>query len=302
MPVPALLIGPVWLAALAPAAHAADPIASGDFASGSTGRANPRSLSAIITSPGVIALDRQYTIGGSARFGPQKTRSFQAGASDSVTGPVALGLMWAGEWSSPPIPDDELPGWRIPDADTENPTEQSTIGGALGGAFAQRKVGVGIGVSYHRYKSFYRDASGVVDLSAGVSGKLGDQVVVAAAVRDLLPSTDFTGAPLTIEGGLRWGPSPWFAIEADLWADMVSLDAPALGVGVGGVAWAAKTVPIRLGYTRDGVEDLDVLTAGVGAGSDKGSLEYAFGLPLGGIDENVGALGTWHGLSLVAHF
>lgn len=301
MPVPALLIGLV-AGALAPIAQAADPIASGDFASGSTGRANPRSLSAIITSPGVIALERQYTIGGSARFGPQKNRSFQGGASDSVTGPVALGLMWAGEWSSPPVPDDELPGWRVPDDDAENPTEQTTIGGSLGGAFAQRKVGVGIGVSYHRYQSFYREGAGVVDLSAGLSGKLGDQVIVAASVRDFLPSTDFTKAPLLIEGGIRWGPSPWFALEADVWTDMQTLDTPAVSVGVGGVAWAAKTVPLRLGYTHDGVEDEDVLTAGVGAGSDKGSLEYAFGVPLQPIGGNVGTLGTWHGVSLIAHF
>jgi hypothetical protein len=298
MPGTALLIGLV----LGQTALAADPIASGDFASGSTGRANPRSLSAIATSPGVIALDRQYTIGGSARFGPQKTRAFQAGASDSVTGPIALGLMWAGEWATPPIPDDELPGWRVPDDDTENPTEQTTIAGAIGGAVAQRRLGLGIGVSYHRYKSFYREAQGVVDLSAGLSGKLGDQVIVAAAVRDFLPSADFTKAPLTIEGGLRWGPSPWFGFEADVWSDLETLDAPAVSVGVGGVAWAAKTVPIRLGYTHDGVLDQDRLTAGVGAGSEKGSLEYAFGLPLGGIEDNSGALGTWHGVSLIAHF
>ena len=296
--VPVLLFG----LAFSPFAVAADPIASGDYASGSTGRANPRSLSAIITSPGVIGLERQYTLGGSARFGPQKGRSFQAGASDSVTGPVALGVMWAGEWSSPPVPDEELPGWRVAGQAGENPTEETTIGGAIGGALAQRRVGVGLGVSYHRYKSFYRDPSGLVDLSAGVSGKLGDQVVLAASVRDFLPSADFTKAPLVLEGGIRWGPSPWLGIEADVWSDMQTLDEPALSIGVGGVAWAARTVPIRLGYTRDGIDDLDILTAGIGAGSESGSLEYAVGVPIQAVDPGAGTLGTWHGVSLVVHF
>lgn len=286
----------------ASAALAADPVTSADFATGSTGRANPRSLSAVATSPGVIGLDRQYTIGGSARLGPQQSRTFQAGASDSVTGPIALGVMWAGEWSTPPTPEDELPGWRVEDDETENPTEGTTIAGALGGAVLQRQLGLGIGVSYHRYKSFYREAEGVVDLSAGLSGRLGDQVVVAAAVRDFLPSEAFTRAPLTVEGGLRWGPSPWFAVEADVWSELEGVDTPALAVGVGGVAWVAKSVPLRLGYTHDENRGPDRLSAGVGAGSEKGSLEYAIGVPLAPIDTNSGTLGTWHGLSMVVHF
>ena len=284
------------------AAQAADLVTSADFASGSTGRANPHSLSAVALSPGVIALDRQYTIGGSARFGPQQSRAFQAGASDSVTGPVALGVLWAGEWSTPPTPDDERPGWRVPDEATENPSEASTIAGALAGTAADRRVGFGVGVHYHRYKSFYREPEGVVDLSAGVSGRLGDQVIVAATVRDFLPSQDFVHSPLTVSGGIRWGPSAWFALEADAWTDLESSDTPALALGIGGVAWAAESVPIRLGYTRDPLEGPDRLSAGIGGGSDKGSLEYAFGLPLGPVASNSGSLGTWHGVSMVVHF
>ena len=62
-------------------ASAADPTVATDFAAGSTGRADPRSLSAVITSPGVLALERQYTLGGSARFGPRQGRAYHAGAS-----------------------------------------------------------------------------------------------------------------------------------------------------------------------------------------------------------------------------
>jgi hypothetical protein len=283
-------------------AQAADPTLANDMASGSVSRADPNSLSAIATSPGVLAMERKYTFGGSARFGPYKERSFHGGARDSITGPLALGVLWAGQWSTPPAQSDELPGWRLPDEERDNPVSRMTVGGSLAGAWLNRQLGVGLGVFYHRRESRYTAASGVPDLSFGVSGKLGDTVFVAASVRDMIPHQDFSDAPIEVGGGFRWQPNEWGGAEVDLFSDLETLESPELGVSLGVVGWIAKQVPLRAGFIHDPVADLDAVSAGIGVGNERGSMDYAFRLPFSELPKNTGSLGTWHGLSLVLHF
>ncbi len=305
---------PLILAALAARlARAEDQSLGPEFASGSTGRADPGALSAAFTSPGILPLERGYTLGGGFRMGPNQGKTWQAGAMDSVTGPVTLGVLWSGHWETAPTRDADKRGWTVvdPTAATEddptaggtlNPSATQRVGGSLAVPAADRRIGLGVGVYYLHRTTELTEPEQALDLAVGLGARLGDQVTAALSLRDFIPHAAFDGAPIRVDGGLRWAPDTFAGVEVDVWTDLESMDTPQVGVATGGVVWLAQKVPVRLGYTHDPVEALDAVSAGIGAGTEGGTFDYQFRLPFGGIEENTGILGTWHGVSMLLRF
>ena len=171
------------------------------------------------------------------------------------------------------------------------------VGAGLGGAFVDRRLGVGAMVHWDYLSTKFGGNKGFVNLGTSVSGHLGDQVVLTLSGDNFIPN-DIYFAPLTLSPAVRWEVADVAGIEADLITDFTSLDRVALSFQVGAEFRVAQLVPIRTGFFRDTVNEQDLFTAGIGVGGDKGGLDYGFQMPVGQQED----FKSWHGFSVMLMF
>jgi hypothetical protein len=277
----------------APAA-AADPTFAAELGAAGTGRASPTSLSAIATAPSMLAMRTRYDLGVGGSLGPDKLRRLTAAAVDSTSGPVALGVIFARDWSTPGALVSEYPGWRRPSDDLDNDLIDTGLHLGLGTALLNGHLGVGLGGSYRIRKTSFTGRSDNVNVTASLSGNIADQVYLSVTGENLVPQ-DFVSAPLRIGTGLRWQAIEAVGIEADGEADL-SGASPAYTVGFGVEGVAGGKVPVRAGYRNDGLREQQQVTGGIGVGNGEYFLEYGLQVAL---EEDVQ---LWHALTVRVTF
>lgn len=272
----ALVSAPAW---------AADPTLPAELAAGGASRADPDSLTAVATSPAMIAMSRRYSLDLAGRFGSEREQTWQAAVSDSMTGPVAMGVLFSYNRTIPEVASaGELPGWKLPDEQLESKRMRMSVGGALAGAWLDEVVGLGVNVFYHRTASSYVEADNAVDVGASLSVMLAPDLYLSAVAENVVPHQTFTDAPFRVGGGLRWAPERRSGIGLDLMGDLDAAGGPALIVNTGGSIYVAERLWLAGGFESDGTLARNRATAGIGAGTDKAVLRYTFAAPVGSPD------------------
>lgn len=301
-PTPARL-GPLAVAAvplaallLVAPAQASDLRQADALGQGGTTRADLDGVGMISDAPAVMALRPRYDVQIGGGLGPQGERLIQAAALDSRTGPVALGLGFARKVHTPPTLPEDLPGWQIPGADTDNPRVEMVAGGALAGAWADRSVSLGLGAWYAGEGSRFGGETHWVEASISGAARVGEVLTIGLSGQNLVPG-GFTWLPLTLGGGVRADAEDVFGVGADLAVDLESRDEPALVLATGLDATLAEVLVLRAGYELDEVLGGGAATFGLGATGANGGLDYAMVLGLHG-DRPQGLASSRHVLSL----
>ena len=276
----------LWVAVAPANSRAADPTLPAELGQGGAHRADPQSLTAVATAPAMIAMDRRYSVDVAGRFGSQREQTWQAAISDSMTSPVALGVLFAYNRT---IPDDtspgELPGWKLPSEDLESKRMRMSVGGALAAAWLDEVVAAGINVFYHRTASTFVEANNAIDGGANVAVMLANDVYLSVVAENILPHKGFDDAPFRTGGGLRWAPQKRGGLELDVLTDLDATGGPALILNGGGSAWLAEKIWLAGGYELNRATGIDRASAGFGFGSDRAVLRYTFATPIGGTDD-----------------
>ncbi|MEL6342893.1 MAG: hypothetical protein AAFV53_07150 [Myxococcota bacterium] len=250
-----------------------DPFFADDLGGGGAIRADPIAVGASLTAPAVMALQPNYTLIASGRLGTDRVRRYGAGAIDSQTGPVALGAVFIRETANRDATTEELPGWLLPDDDIQNPQENTIIGGGLATSFAERRFAVGAGMRYHRFSSRFSDPTDTYQAHASIAGRVRENIFLSASAEDLLP-VDQVFAPkaaLAARAASKEGSDLSVETIADF-DDGLSVSE----VRAGGQLMLGIFVPIRAGYRHVLATSQDIVTAGIGVGTDEGIFNYGF--------------------------
>jgi len=105
----------------------------------------------------------------------------------------------------------------------------------------------------------------------------------------------FEEAPLGVGTGARWQPTDRFGLAFDTLTDLSSVeDSAAFTPMIGAEIRAADLVPIRVGWTRNGVTGQKLLTGGIGAANESFGFNYSVQLDL----DHEEAIAHWHGIGL----
>ena len=257
-------------------------------------RSNPFDSGSVYAAPGMVWLDGRFDISGGAQFGSDGRTTVQVAAHDSQTSPIGLGVQWfrTSQDLTPSL--DELPGWRKKGTSFTNEVQSSVLAATIGGGGIHHLFGAGLSIRYFNQASTLEGASHSFNVSPGVSGLLADQLYVSLAVENAIP-LGFEAAPLGVGTGARWQPTDRFAIAFDTQTDLDSVeDGVAFTPMAGAEFRVADLVPIRMGWTLNGVTGQKLLTSGIGASNESFGFNYSVQLDL----DNEAAIGHWHGLAL----
>jgi len=268
---------------------------------GDTTRSSGEDGGAVYTAPATVWLNGGFDVSAGARLGTGKSRVYQVSALDAQTGPVALGLSWfRHDADTSPGPDD-LPGWKKPGESLENPTKTSVFAATLGGGGVHHLFSVAVGLRYYTRMGPVTGNESEVNAAFSIGGIVRDQLTLTLTAENLIPQDGFEGAPLGVGTGTRWQPTDDFGIAFDTFTDFESLEE---GVGftpmLGAEYAIAQVVPVRLGWTRDGVSGQGYATAGLGFRNDTAGLSYGAKVEVGDLAKDKRS--HWHGVSLRASF
>lgn len=278
-------------------------------AMGGTTRASVRSPAAVLTAPAVLALRARYELQVTGEAGPDKLLGVRAYALDSSTGPVALGLGYQYAHTVPQTSVEDLPGWLLPGDDYSNESAQTVFGGGLATSFGERRIALGLGLSWLNRASRFTDQESWFQGNVSAAGRVGpEDELILSLVADNLLKPGHEDTPLTFAGGATWRPVPPVAVAAQV--DLLTgtfQAAPDIGFGFGAEGLIAETVALRGGFNRDPGRDSDLVTMGVGAFTDTVSFDYAAELVVGHVDDipsgwDDGKLRHQHLLSLMLKF
>lgn len=295
---PALLCG-----LLSWGARAADLSLADSDGSGGASAGDPRATGILLESPATLTLEPRYDAQAGARLGGKDDLTWQVEARDSRTGPVALSLAYVHRTANPPPLDSDLPGWRLPDDDLENPITETTLALDLGGGFFDDRLGVAASAVRYTRETAFTDPSDTYDGGLGVGGRPVEPLTLALGVVnvvDLFRKGD-TLHPLTCTFGAGVRSDVAFAsaqIQANL-HDVASSVPLAWRVG-GEVDLIDGKMPLRLGFRHELGVPTTYLTAGIGMATPAATLDYAIVQDLGkdgGAKDLTGAR-TWHSLSV----
>lgn len=260
---------------------AADPLMPPAMAMGGATRANPSALGTIATSPATLALTPRYEVAAGGRLGTSQVRRFEVAATDSTTGPLTLGLQFIRENASFEATPDELPGWLVPGEDTLNPYNDSTLTGGLAMSWLNRSIAAGVTGNFQRYASRFAAESDTYGVGLSLAGHVQEQLFLSVTGENLYTTTNDAmkfGSGIRYQTPALQGVSR-FGIEANLVTALV--DTVVLSdIHLGLEGRPSDYVPLRVGFHRDQLAGVDYVSAGLGAGSQEGLLEYAARLQL----------------------
>jgi len=303
-----LLLGGPGLFGGSGLALAANPSPGGadTVAQGGTARAGTHGLGSVLAAPALLGLTARYQIQASGELGPDKLKGLKAYAMDSNTGLVAMGLGWQYQLSEPISHLRDLPGWIEPGTDLSNPTARSILGGGLSAALADRRLGLGLGLSWHNRATRFSDTESWFQGNLSVAGRVGPgEELVLSFVADNLIVPSNVESPLTFGTGMALRPIPEVGISGQVDLLTGAFDQPVeLAFGMGAEGVLAETVALRGGFRRDADRDSDFATMGLGLLSPQVSLDYAAELVVGHADQapagwEDGKLRHQHTLSLL---
>lgn len=288
-----------WMALTASTASAVEPELAREQSQGFTSRGDLGSLAAILRAPATLHLRSRYDAGVDFSLGADNLRRFHVAAMDSQTGPVAAGLVFGREVSTPDPRPEDTPGWKRPNTNLARlPDARMRVGGGVGFSVLDRQLGFGASVEWNHRTNGFDDSVGKASAGASIAAHLGRTVVLSLNGERLIP-TGLWFAPTQVSGGFRWEASPLAALAADVVTDLTSHAQPEVGYGVGAAFRAADIVPIRVGFSRDAATLVDRATAGIGVGNQQAELSYALMVPVGA---QGGITQADHTLALTASF
>lgn len=269
-----------------------------ELGAGGVSRAATQGLTSILTAPSVLALQPRYDFAVGARLGPDNERILQGAAMDSTTGPMALGLLYSRSTATPPTTVDQLPGFTQVGEGLSNPRTRTLVAGGLATALGEDIVGVGVNVSYFHEETRFGGVVGAVNAGASLSGSFAEKAVLTVSGENLLPDS-LDWSQRRVSGAARYQPAPAFGLEVDLIGELDAPgDSPVLSYAVGADGTIAERVPLRAGFSWDGLTRENRLTGGVGIGKETFFLEYGVAAPLQSGD----ASALWHALCLRISF
>ena len=268
---------------------------------GHTTRSSSNDGGAAYTAPATIWLSSSFDVSGGARIGTGKSRLYQASAQDSQTGPVGLGVQWFRQDEDTTPSRAELPGWKRPGENFENPTSTSVFSAALGGGGVHHLFSIAAGLRYYTRTAPVTGTQSEINGVVSMGGIVQDQLTLTLTAENLIPQDGFDGAPLSLGTGTRWQPTERFALAFDSLSDFESKDEGIAFTSMAGMEYrVGEVVPVRLGWMNDGVTGQGYATAGLGVSNETAGLNYGGRLEVG---EGAGdSPGHWHGLSLRASF
>jgi len=284
-------------------ARSADLSLADSDGSGGASAGDTRATGILLESPATLTLEPRYDAQAGARLGGTDDLTWAIEARDSRTGPVTLALAYVHRSANPPPSDADLPGWRLPDEDLENPIAETTLAVDLGGGFLDDRLGVAASAVRYTRETAFTGLSDTYDAGIGVGGRPVEPLTLAlGAVNlvDLFEKGDtFHPLTATLGAGAR---SDVASVSAQIQANLhdVSTSVP-LAWRVGGeVDLVDGKLPLRLGFRHELGVPTTYLCAGIGASTDVASLDYAIVQDLGrdgGAKDLTGAR-TWHSLSV----
>jgi hypothetical protein len=251
------------------------------------------------TAPATIWLNEGFDASAGARIGSGSSRLYQASALDSQTGPIGMGIQWFrhDQTSSPSSGD--LPGWKKPGESFSNPTSTSVLSASLSTGGVHHLISYAAGLRYYMRTAPVTGESTEINGVLSVGFRVQEQLIVTLTGENIIPQSGFDGVPLGVGTGVRWQPVESFGLAVDTFTDLESDDSGAVVSPMVGAEYRIQgTVPIRVGWRRDGLSGSSFATAGLGVSNEQAGLHYGASLQLGEQDD----LRHWHGLSLQASF
>lgn len=296
----ALLSGPATARAesttVAPTTHGG----ATSFGLAGTTRADPDNLDNVWHGSAVLALDPSYDIVADGFIDPGTWRGVKAAALDSRTGAFTLGLQYSfARIDDLPMTEDDLPGWKLPDASAENTAAAQHL--AAGAAYAvgeERRLAIGVhGGWFWRRTAIAGDGSGL-RLGGSVAGRPSDTLTLSlAGTAPLLVdgARDGEGLPW-LEAGTRWQVAEPVVLMADAALPLRDVDGFDFSVAAQGTI--GELVPLRVGYSRCAGDVRHALGAGIGIVSEALNLQYGVWFDLGPSTVGDGLVAPRHALSI----
>ncbi len=263
-----------------------------------TGLGSPTNLDNVWYGSSALALESRYDIHGSDFLTPGGWKGFEVAALDSRTSRLTMGVVYT-YMHHPDMPmyNSELPGWELPDADSDNPAAAQHI--AVGMAMAaddDRRLAIGVhGGYFWRRTGRAGDGSGF-RLGGSISGRPHQTLALSLG----------TTWPLLVDGargfedqgrvdaGLHYEPIQGWGLLADASLPVTELDGVDFGLGTEYVF--ADLVPLRLGWSRNAGDVRHALGAGLGLRHEALDLQYGIWIDLGPSDD--GLQSPTHALTL----
>jgi len=243
-------------------------------AMGNTTRSNYLDPAAIYSAPALVWVGERFELGAGGATSNDGTRSAFVGAHDGQTSSLGLGVQWISDRKEVSPTMEELPGWKREGQTFDNNVESSVLSATIGAGGVNHMFGVGVGLRYYYRASTLGGADRAFNLAPSIAGVVADQWVLSLTVENPIP-VDYVDAPLAVGTGTRWAPSRRFAVAVDTHTDLGTVEGEVRFTPmVGAEAWVHDMVPIRLGWTQDGIDQRKLLTAGLGVANDSFDVSY----------------------------
>ncbi|HMV66332.1 MAG TPA: hypothetical protein PKA64_05740 [Myxococcota bacterium] len=259
----------------------ADEHASANVAGmGGSSVADPTDLTAIRTNPAAVGLTERYDI--QALFGVSNGRDLRWGiaAGDSRTNDrVSFGLAYMGGLTRPPFLPEELPPFAVTGEEPENKKQRHDIELSLSVPLLDRRLAFGLGGNLLIYNQTWNGKGVTGNLAAGVAARPIDELSLGIGFRDLLPIAEQPDRPATMNVGARGGVEDIVVASGELGYRLEKGEGSPL-TGRLGVQGTIDFVQARAGWTWDGPLQTHLVTWGIGASADAGSIDYAMQIPV----------------------
>ncbi|NCG17620.1 MAG: hypothetical protein GWP91_01210 [Rhodobacterales bacterium] len=275
------IYGSVFLAFVAASAHAADPSYSADLlGQGQAGIAASANNLALLSNPGLVALDERYEFGVSGQLGGYGATQIAVSAVDAKTAKnLALGVSYIGDKSEVEPTVNLLPGWLIPGETIANIRREHNFALILGTNALNNAVSFGLGGAFSLYAHDLEGRGMTGNLDAGMGAHLTRWLILGATGRNLIPIDNAGAMPLTGGMGLKFHSDRTSLLMDGSWQD----EAKVPWIAGGGIEQAVGEYPkVRLGYRYDGPTRRQDLTGGFGVRSPEGGFDLGIAVPVDG--------------------
>ncbi|WP_375756847.1 hypothetical protein [Corallococcus exercitus] len=239
---------------------------------GNAFRATGLGADALLGNPAAMALFPAYRIEGTGAYDPRNKEGYLGlSLADSSSGRLALGVDY--HWLS------------LGRGGARTSANLSTLGAAL--PLSQSLI-IGLSGHYLRLNGQQRFANSIT-MDAGILVRMSEQLTLGVSGHNLI---DTENVELTRYFSAHAGyVGQALVVAFDVRADFETRDSAVLTYNTGAEYILDQTIPLRLGYTYDGFQEVSRLTVGAGFMSPGGGgVDLAYQHDLGGLNGRMLAL------------